>query len=380
MLDAKLIHSLPQLPPPVLTAYLDTNPANSRNQGHPPGYLIWLKSRAKVIGSRAPQTEQKLFRQQCARVEDYLRNRPPHERGVVLFAGPNTWELLPLRVEVEDELHWGPPSLTQLLWLLDEHRPCGVVLADRSGTRFFRLWLGEVVEQKQESFELDTSEWRKKDLMPSSHPGVLKSRGSQRDVFEHRVEAQYAHFYREAAERIRQWAEREKLNPVFLTGPNEVVEPLWTELPKTLRERAALVKGVPGHLTPAELQERLKPEVERWEREHELGVVNHMLATSNGTRAVVGMDETLARLQQGSARELVVVRGLGGKLRQCVKCGWVDRSADRVCATCGGERRTVALRAVIPELARRYAVPIEVVAGEAGRKLREAGGMGAWLR
>jgi peptide subunit release factor 1 (eRF1) len=58
----------------------------------------------------------------------------------------------------------------------------------------------------------------------------------------------------------------------------------------------------------------------------------------------------------------------------------VDRAADRVCANCGGERRVVALRAVIPELARRYGVPVEVVAVEAARKLREAGGIAAWLR
>jgi peptide subunit release factor 1 (eRF1) len=77
---------------------------------------------------------------------------------------------------------------------------------------------------------------------------------------------------------------------------------------------------------------------------------------------------------------LVVVRGLGGKLRQCSKCGWVDRAADRVCANCGAERKLVALRAVVPELARRYGVPVEVVAGEAARKLQEVGGIGAYLR
>jgi len=380
MLDASRIHTLPQLEPPILTLYLNTNPADPRNQGHPPGYLIWLKSRARVIGGRAPREEQKLFHEQVKRLEDHLRQRPPHERGVAIFAGPNAWELFPLQVEVEDELHWGAPSLTQLLWLLDEHQPCGVVLADRSGARFFRFWLGEVVEQKHQMLRLDTSQWRRKDQMPPSHPGIQKTRGSQRDVFEQRVEAQYARFYRETAEHLRQWAEREKLDPVFLAGPNEVVEPLRAELPRAFQERAALVKGVPAHSTPAEIQARLEPEVARWKRESELSMVNRMLANPNGTRAVLGMDETLARLQQGLTRELVVVRGLGGKLRQCSKCGWVDRAADRVCANCGGERRAVALRAVIPELARHYGVPVEVVAGEAARKLREVGGIAAWLR
>ena len=284
-----------------------------------------------------------------------------------------------MHVEVEDELHWGRPSLTQLLWLVDEHQPSGVVLVDRSGARFFRYWLGEMQELEKWKFELDKTEWRQKHMMPPSHPGVQKTRGSQRDVFEQRVEAQYDRLFRDAAERIRQWSEREKLRPVFVAGPNETVERVWAELPRGFQEHAAVVKGDFSRLRPAELQERIAPEVVAWKREYELDVVTQMMNARNGVRAVIGLDDTLRRLQEGAARELVVARGLGGKLRQCAKCGWTDRSADRVCPACGGERRIVALRAALPELARRFSVPVEVVAGEAGRKLREAGGVGAWL-
>lgn len=380
MLDANLIHSLPQLPTPILTAYLETNPADPRNQRHPSGYVIWLKSRGQVIGGRAPAAEQKIFREQLARVEGHLRNHPPRERGLMIFAGSGHWHLLPLHVEVENELHWGRPSLTQLLWLLDEHQPCGVVHVDRSGARFFRFWLGEIEEQAREAFRIDTSQWKRKEISPPSHPGTQKTRGPMRDVFEQRVEAQYARFFRDAAARIHDWTRREKLNPVFVAGPNESVEPVWAELPKPFREQAALVKSFPGKITPAELQARIAPEFTRWKRAHELAIVDDMLASANGRRAVVGMDETLARLQQGGARELVVVRGLGGKLRQCVRCLWSDRSADPACSACGGERRTIALRAALPELARRFGVPVEVVAGKAGEKLRAVGGLAAWLR
>jgi peptide subunit release factor 1 (eRF1) len=380
MLDAKQIHSLPRIHSPVLTAYLDTNPANPRNQGHPPGYVIYLKSRGKIIAERAPKEEQKLVREQLKLVEEYLRNHPPRSRGLLLVAGPRAWEVLPLQVEVEDELHWGRPSLTQLLWLLDEHQPCGVAFVDRSGARFFRFWMGEAEEHAAAAFKVDTTKWRQKHLMPPAHPGLHKTRGSQRDVFEQRVEAQYAKFYRDAAERIRLWAERETLDPVFIAGPNEVVEPVWAELPKPFREGAAMLKGDLSHASLAELHARLEPEIAVWKRGAELKIVEKMLGSSNGTRAVVGMDETLAQLQMGGARELVVARGLGGKMKQCARCGWVDRSADPACGACGGERRAVALRAVFPELARKYGVPVEVVAGEAGRKLRQAGGIGAWLR
>jgi hypothetical protein len=40
----------------------------------------------------------------------------------------------------------------------------------------------------------------------------------------------------------------------------------------------------------------------------------------------------------------------------------------------------VTLRDVLPELAQRYEVEIEAVSGAAAERLKEAEGMGAWLR
>jgi peptide subunit release factor 1 (eRF1) len=380
MIDSSLIQSLPKLPPPILTAYLDSNPAKPRNQRHPSGARIYLKSRGKILAARAPRDQQKLFREQLERVDQFLRTRPEQERGIVIFSGPQAWHVLRLQVDVEDELHWGNPSLTQLLWLLDEHQPSGLVLVDRTGARFFKFWLGEAEEQRSVSFNIDTSRWRRKDLVPPSHPGNQKTRGSQRDVFEQRVEAQYARFFRDAATRIRDWAEREKLSPVLLAGPNETVEPVWGELPRNFEARAGVVKGDFSRLTLAELQERFAQEIQKWRRAHELRDVESLLAQANGQRAVAGLDDTLRKLQQGAVRTLVVVRGLGGKLRQCARCGWADRSVDPACPTCGGERRIVPLRAAIPELARKYSVPVEVCSGEAGTRLRASGGLAAWLR
>lgn len=380
MLDARFLHSLPQLPQPILTAYLETNPANPRNQGHPPGVLIWLKSRARVLRSRIPKAEQKLFQEQVRRVEELLRNQPPQERGLVVLAGPETWQVLPLQVDVEDELHWGRPSFTQLLWLLDEHQPCGAALVDRSGVRFYKFWMGFAEEQEKFRFQLDLTEWRKKYLVPPAHPGVQKTRGSQRDVFEQRVEAQLEKFYKETANRIQQWTAEEKLIPVVVAGPQGAVDSVWNELPKPFQERCLLVRADLSHLAPANLAVRLEQEIKAWKRNREQQMVEQLLANPNGRRAVVGPDETLRRIQEGMARELVVVRGLGGRFRQCQNCFWVDRSADRICPACGGERRLVPLRAVLPELARRYNVHVEVIAGEAARKLREFGGLAAWLR
>lgn len=380
MLDARLIRSLPELEPPILTVYLDTNPANSRNQGVPSGARIWLKSRAKEIAATMPREQRRLFRQQLERADRFLETRPKRERGVAIFAGPKSWHALRLQVEVHDELHWGRASLKQFLWLLDEHQPCGVAVVDRSRVRFYRFWMGEVEEQKAERFELNTSQWRKKSPVRPSRPGKAKTGRSERDAFEQRVDAQYGRIFRETAKRIQKWAQREKLDAVFLAGPDEDVESVRTEMPHEIRERVALVKGEYAQLSAAELQEGIAPAITQWKRAQEAAHVAEILAYKSGAGAVLGIDETLLALQQGRARTLIVARSLKGRLGQCAKCGWTDRSAGSVCPGCGGERRAATLREALPELARKFGVPVEVVAGKAGTELKGVGGLAAWLR
>jgi peptide subunit release factor 1 (eRF1) len=114
------------------------------------------------------------------------------------------------------------------------------------------------------------------------------------------------------------------------------------------------------------------------ERERETALVDDLLASERGVS--IGIDDTLAQLQQGRIRRLAVVKGLNGDLHQCLRCGQADRTADQVCPACGGERRPVTLRQLLPGLARRQRVSLDVVSGEAARRLQDAGGMGAWLR
>jgi Bacterial archaeo-eukaryotic release factor family 10 len=367
-----------RLTEPVLTAYLDTNPAQPPNQGYPPAYLIWLKSQGKEIARHAPKEETDILQEQLQRVSKHLEAQPPRHRGLVVFSGPKGFEALPLQVEVKNELQWGKPALAQLLWLLDEHRPCGVVLVNRSGMRLFRFWLGELQEQRKETFRVDRSAWRKKHLMPPSHPGVLKNRGAEHDRFEQRVAAHYQRIYRKAARELQQWVAKQKANPVLIAGPGDIAEALRSELPAELRESVLLFKKDLPRVSANELVAQVEPTLQAWERKHEMALVDGLFAAGRG-RAVLGVDATLKSLQEGRALQLVVVRGIAGMVQQCIQCGAAVRLSGHFCPYCGGKRHPMPLRVVLPELARRFKVPVEVVAGEAASKLREAGGIGAKL-
>jgi peptide subunit release factor 1 (eRF1) len=381
MLDREVITALPRLPSPVLTVYLDTNPSKPRNQGWPSGARIWLKARAKEVVGVLTTEQRKLFHKQLARVDSFLKTRPRRERGIVIVAGPKTWHVLRLQVEVEDELHWGRASLKQLLWLLDEHQPCGVCVIDRSGARFYGYWMGEFEEEKAERFKVDTSQWRQKSGVRPARLGQRKTGvRSERDSFEQRTNAQYLRIFKDTAKRIDEWARREQLDPIFIVGPNEPVESVRREIPPGTRERIAVLHGEYAQLPASTLQRNLAPMIAKWKRAQESADVAEIVANRNPERAVLGITETLFALQRGNARALVVSRGLRGRLKQCIRCGWTDRAADRICEICGGERRPVTVRETLPELARKFSVPVEVVAGKAATDLKEFGGLAAWLR
>jgi hypothetical protein len=379
MLTMSQLDPLSQLSSPLLTAYVRTSPIEASLHGSTPGYLPWLKDESRPIAENLPPVEQELFLKQLDRVEEFLGQRARHEKSIVIFAGPSVWETVSLQPEVQNELHWGRPALTQLLWLVSEHKPYGIVVVDHAGARFFHYWFGEMIEYEEKRFPIDISQWKKKDLgHVISVKGISKSRGAQRDDFEKRMDSQYARLCRETAQQTANFCKGKNLAAVFLAGSDRLIKPIEAKCPRSFRQPIVLLDQDLARVTLPELQKHLEPHITGWERKREAELVTAVAGNERGT--VIGFDEILALLQKGKIRTLILARGLDADLRQCVQCGWTDRSADPVCSLCGSERRTVTLRDVFPELARRYHVEIEVVSGEAAERLKEAEGMGAWLR
>jgi hypothetical protein len=378
MLTMSQLDPLSQLPSPLLTACVRTNPIEASLQSSTPGYMPWLKDESRPIAQHLPPVEQEMFLKQLDRVEEFLRQRARHEKSIVIFAGPSVWETVSLQLEVQNELHWGRPALTQLLWLASERKPYGIVVVDHAGARFFHYWCGEMVEHEEKKFAIDISQWKKEELGHVTGQGVRKTRGSQREVFRRRMEGQYARLCRETAQQAANFCTKKDLAAIFLVGLDRLIRPIEAQFPRGFRQPIVLVDQDLARVTQLELQKHLEPQIAGWERTREAELVTAVAGNERDT--VTGFDETLALLQKGKIRTLVLARGLDANLRQCVQCAWTDRSADPVCSVCGSERRTVTLRDVLPELARRHQVEIDVVNDDAAEGLKKVGRIGAWLR
>ncbi|HWF36911.1 MAG TPA: hypothetical protein VG322_00220 [Candidatus Acidoferrales bacterium] len=85
MVSMKFVNSLSELASPVLTAYLNTQPADASKQPLATESLVWLKKQAKEAAATVHEKEQKRFWRQVERVEEFLIGRKSQERAVVIF-------------------------------------------------------------------------------------------------------------------------------------------------------------------------------------------------------------------------------------------------------------------------------------------------------
>jgi hypothetical protein len=342
MVRVDQLQEIAALPSPILSLCLNTRSENASRHPQAETCLAWLRKKAASSSRTLLPRDAERFREQVRRIEGFLHDRHPEEKALAIFSGPKTWMIIPLQIAVENELAWGRPSISQLHRLLHEHKPCCIIAVDHHAARFFAYSLGELTELARKEFEVDRSQWKKKSLGHLTSGRIQSMRGPYPDRFDHRMEAQYARFCGETAEQAVALSKQYGLAPIFLAGPDRLIGLIQAKVPHVFGELVLLVPDDLGKFSPTQILRRLQPVIDDCQRKQQVEAVTHLLGVDHG--AVFDVDETLAQLQKGAIRTFVLARDLDLHLLQCVKCGWANRSADPVCATCGAQRRKVALR------------------------------------
>jgi hypothetical protein len=363
---------------PILTVYVNTQNRNASRHPLVPLHLTWLRKSAASFFRTLPPQEATLFQREVDRVGKFLEGRRPEEKALAIFAGAETWAVLPLPTGVNNEIRWGKAAVGQLFRLHREHTPYGIVVVDHRAARFFLFFLDELIELGEKRFEIDESQWKRKDLGHVASERIRKTRGTDHDLFEHRLEAQYERLCRDTADQAIAFSKKHDFATIFFVGPERLIGPIQKKFPPSFRARLVSVPEDFGKLPPSKILRRLEPMVAEYEQKQQILDVEQLLAAGRGT--VTEGDETLARLQNGTIRAVVVAADHDFGLRECEKCGTVARSSDLVCASCGGKRQTIALLDILPSLAAKHGTQVEFVNGRAAHILTRAGGIAGWLR
>ena len=345
---------------PVLTAYLHTISSDAAAHAPVPQCVSWLNREGRAQAEALPVSEKPAFLQQIERVTSFLANREPHEKTLVVVAGPARWTTVSLQEELPQTLHWGEAATAPLFWLTESRKHYALVAIDHSGARIFEYAPGNLIDVAEEKFIADTSQWKRKEFGHVPGKEGASSRGVQRDAFQKRVDNKTAAFCRKIARQASAFCAKHALTALVIAAPARILKVTQSALPAGFSQPLIPIDVDLAGMNHDHILKTLEPPIESWQSAHDRDVVASALADVR--KRTAGIDETLPALQRGKLRGLIAVADVCGTVKQCVRCGWTERSAGP-CAICGGERRQTELAEMLPALAKIHGVEINVVTG-----------------
>ncbi len=362
---------------PLLSLYLDVNPANPDNTGK--AYVLRAAEAMRRVG---------LGKDYISSVTDKLSKEHviPEGRSLVVFAGQDTDELfqshylqsrLPLLGRTDGALaHWGAPFTAPLLYLLDQRERHAVIYVSEDRVRVLEAFLGQIADVSDHERQADTDEWqpyRHARRSPGVGASVAARGGADVDRYQDRLREASARHYRSLMPELEKALEREGVDRVILMGTPAPSAAFEETMSAGIRKRVTARLPAPPDPDAAahEWLPLVKDVIDEAEAQRELALLDR--ARESG---VAGRHETLSLLQQHRLRTVLVPWVLNDTVYQ-TESGHVALSEEEAGVLYPGEPVTqVRLLEVLPGLAADSGAAIEFTDGPAEQRLLdEFGGM-----
>ena len=334
--------------------------------------------RAAVDGALDRLSEREPSEQQRARIERERKN--VHRfvgrrfrlsgRSLVLFACEprGLWELFQLQVPSLSIARLADrPSVSQLAAILDEQERYGIVILDKERARLLSVYLGEVEDDIR---------------IKSRYSGRTAAGGWSQSRYQRRREGQLHAHVLKAVKALAREQRRRGFDRILVGGPDEARVALLGALPRGLRSRVAGTFACEVSASDRAVLTRTRNLMDAAERGGEVALVSHIMdGARNRGLAAIGWEETLPALLEGRVHKLVLVEGLRKRGRSCPRGHLAAGRGSRLCSLCQeplGASRDLTEAAVGTALDTQASV--EMVRGQAARRLRTEGGICAILR
>ncbi|HWO01723.1 MAG TPA: hypothetical protein VNS63_20875 [Blastocatellia bacterium] len=357
----------------ILSLYVDVDQSNAVNLNR--GFETHVESLFRKMAENHSPTENHKFKfeVECRRVLGFLKEYTPKGKALVIFSESGRgflWQR-DLQVSLATGARWSPkPWLRPLLEVIEDHDRFGVVLIDKHHARILTVDASGV----QQQFEASSDVPNRHATTGTDH--IMSQAQMDRDHTNHLK----AHA-RRVAEEMTAIVDRMKLARLVIGGPVEATSTFTSELPKRLEQMIIGTIGAPVDANGERLLIELRQIQQKAEQEDETKIVDSMITGAmKGDRAVLGISDTLAAIQEGRVYRLVVARDFRVEGKECEACGVLVANGLERCSFCGGELEAA------PDLINRashrvieQAGKVQIVSGQAADRLG-AHGIGAVLR
>ncbi len=328
---------------PILTAYVNVDATNPDNRRDRPAWLIELKNESKRLEVELDQDKLKrrAVQNKWANTEnmvmEHLRDRKTTGRSVVLFTDHADFMTVDLPVPVTTRLYYGLPQIKQLLFNLDQYKKYLVVLLSGADVRVLEVFLTRTTAELRVETEHELA--RRLGRTANAHKR------------ESRIEEYGRRFTREVAKEINQYFLGDPdFERLVLGGNLKQSHAVKNALHPAVREMLVAIEPIDFKLPDDRVAQHVKGIADRFELEHDLAVVDDLVARRYRGTAVLEQPGVEAALARGNVKSLVIPYPIDADQFDSLI---VD-------ATVGGAE-------------------IEFVYAEAAGKLNEYGGIGATL-
>jgi peptide chain release factor subunit 1 len=344
---------------PILSLYLSVDPHRRSKEEHKLNLRRLLAQGAQLGALPADIDRAERFFE-----HEYDR----YGRGVACFScqGQGFWRDYALPVPVDDFVFVGSrPYITPLSDLWDAYGRFGVIMVDREGARVFVYHLG-ALEDSAGTLGAEVKRHKQ---------GGWASQKLQR------YEDQEA---KQNLKLAAEWADgylRElKVTRVVLSGSESNLAQLRDLLPRDLQDKVVGQISLDMTVSPAQVWERALDVTLAARRQAELDLLDQVVTVARkGGAGSLGLEDTLAALQQGRVYQLLVDREFHQPGYQCSDCHSVVTQALAACPYCGG---VLVETADVVNLAVQQALDagLKVSVLDHDPQMAEIGGMAAVLR
>jgi hypothetical protein len=303
---------------PVMSLYLQVDPALQENQANIPAWQIWAKNALREYDDRYRKEYGKDWDTIREKINNHLDRYQPSAKGLVIFAGTDIEQVFELPVPIqENAIHFGDPVIVPLLWLTDEYEHYYIVLVDSEEARFLETYLGSVATDARLASDKFTFDYHELVRMPyttgprgqnMTYPG-----GSDRDKFDDMMDEMTAKFHRQVADKLRELLRDKGTARVVIGGPEKASKAVENLLHEEVAKHVVGVMPLPLHESDQQIFQRVMPTVVEYERQKEMELVNQVIDfAKSGGRGALGIDAVKDALDQQRV-ELLVMPWLNGE-------------------------------------------------------------------
>ena len=364
------LYTLSQQKTYTLTLYLDIDQNKQSNRRR--GYVV--QAEALIKGLRSQQAHSDRLDTACKQALSLVRNMKPKGKAALIVVHPETKlrELVQIELPFPASVHWRRGAfLRPVVEAMDEHERYGVVLTDNKRARLFTVLMGELTEH--EDLFSETSQ-RTRSL------GADQMRAQKRHDQRHQEEV--ASHAKRVIDAIHDLALREPFDRLIVGGTPKAAAQLVRMLPKRMRGKLVETTSMRVGGSQKEILNKILEVQQRMERDREKEIVQGVLAELHDRgKAVAGFAAVLDAVNQGRVWTLVYGKSFIARGGECGSCDAYSPHPKGPCVYCGEDVHPLPLcvdrlSQSVLEMGGR----VEVVDGDAKKKLEKPGGIAAMLR